>query len=591
MQLPETAPFTSEERNSIEHFLASLTSEKKIWLSGFLAGTQATGVAPQTPSAKLPVNVLFGSESGNAEGLAQETRKALTSLGMAPKVTDLADCKPSDLAKMKHVLLITSTWGDGDPPDAVIPFHEALMADDSPRMEGLAFSVCALGDTSYEKFCQTGKDFDQRLEDLGANRISARKDCDVDFDEPYQEWLKDVTSVLTQEAGSNAPMTISTTAVNGSTTSAYGKKNPFPAPLQERILLNGRGSIKETLHLEFSLEGSGLTYQPGDSLAVLPHNASDVVEAVLSASHLNGDESVTLKDGTNKSLSAALTQNFDITGLSRSFIQNYNEVLQSEPLAQLLENKETLQDYIYGRQIVDLLQAHPCEQMDAQTFIGLLRKLPPRLYSIASSLKAHPDEVHLTVAAVRYNSHGRDRKGVASTFLADLVNPGDSVPVFVTPNKHFKVPQASDTSAIMVGPGTGVAPFRAFIEERAANGDTGKNWLFFGDQRYSYDFLYQTEWQEHLSSGTLSRLDLAFSRDQKEKVYVQHRMLERGEELWQWLQDGANFYVCGDASRMAHDVHEALIKIAESHGNLDREAAEAYVTQLQKDKRYLRDVY
>ncbi len=591
MLLPDHAPFTPDEKSRLETALTGLAADKASWLSAFLAGaSQGSPAATTTPSAPaLKVHVFYGSESGNAEGLAQETKKALAARGLKPVVKDLGETQPADLSKLKHALIITSTWGDGEPPESAIAFHEALMAETRLDLKDLHYSVCALGDTSYELFCQTGKDFDSKLEALGAQRLVERQDCDVDYDEPFQQWLEKVTTALVADAG---PATVVASAPStAAPAAAYGKKNPFAASLNEKILLNGRGSAKETLHLEFSLEGSGLTYLPGDSLALIPSNAPDVVDALISATGFKESEAITLKDGSQQPLNEALRSSFDITALSKNIIQKYNESLQSSDLTKLLEDKEKLSAYLHGRQIIDLIEDYPNKKLSPSDFTGLLRNLPPRLYSIASSLTAHPDEVHLTIAVVRYLTHGKERKGVASTFVADQLNIGDTAPMFISPNKHFKLPADSDTPIIMVGPGTGIAPFRAFVEERAATGAKGKNWLFFGDQHYSYDFLYQTEWQEYLSDGVLTKLDLAFSRDQQQKVYVQSRMIEKAKELWAWLQDGASFYVCGDASRMAHDVHESLITIAQTEGGVSREAAEEYVTGLQKEKRYLRDVY
>lgn len=373
----------------------------------------------------------------------------------------------------------------------------------------------------------------------------------------------------------------------------YSKKNPFPSALKQRVLLNGRGSHKRTFHLEFSLESSGLNYIAGDALALIPKNCPDVVSQLIEAAGLNPDETVPLPDKSTAQLIDACLSSYDITGLNKSILKKYNQFAQSDTIEQLLnpENKEQLQDYLYGREVIDMLVDYPVKGLKAADFVGILRKLLPRLYSIASSPKAHQDEVHLTIAVVNYHSHGRDRKGVASTFIDNRLAIGDTAPVFVHQNKNFKLPENSDVPIIMVGPGTGIAPFRSFIEDRAATDASSKNWLFFGDRNYSYDFLYQTELQGYLKSGVLDRLDVAFSRDTKTKYYVQHRMLEQSKALFAWLQEGAHFYVCGDANRMAGDVHEALIQIAENEGNFSREEAEAYIAQLKKDKRYQRDVY
>ncbi len=380
---------------------------------------------------------------------------------------------------------------------------------------------------------------------------------------------------------------------NSSAGVVYDKKNPFPSCLKRRVLLNKEGSDKETLHLELCLAGSGLEYRPGDSLAVIPANSPQVVGQVLEAGEFDAGETVELKGGKTKPLGEALATDLNITGITKNVLKKYNASAQSEKIETLLnpENKAALDDYLRGREVIDMLTDFPLPGLAASDFCGTLRKLLPRLYSIASSPKAHPGEVHLTVAVLRYHSHGRDREGVCSTYTADRVNEGGTMPVFLHYDKNFKLPEDGDTPIIMVGPGTGIAPFRAFVEERAAIGATGKSWLFFGDQHQTTDYLYGDEWERYVGDGKLSRIDLAFSRDQEHKVYVQHRMLEQAAEMYSWLNDGAVFYVCGDASRMAKDVHEALITIAEKEGGKSREDAEAWVKQLHTDKRYLKDVY
>ncbi|WP_309380179.1 assimilatory sulfite reductase (NADPH) flavoprotein subunit [Cerasicoccus frondis] len=597
MKIPSHAPFSEPQRNSLNQILPTLTDPQVTWLSGFLAGAQASGGAsaeaapvPAAPSS-IPLTILYGTESGNAETLAAEAKKAAAAKGFKAKIVDMGDYKTGDFAKEKNLLVICSTWGDGEPPDRAVPFYEFVMGDKAPKLEGARFSVLALGDTAYEKFCQTGKDFDARLEKLGAKRFHPRTDCDLDYEGPFKKWLDGALHDLSELAAPAAP------ATNGAAVLApaapaieYGKKNPFPSELLERVLLNGRGSIKETIHLEMSLAGSGLTYDAGDALAVIPTNCPDDVEHVIASGKFKADDAVAAPDGSEGPLNEVLAQYYDITGLTKNIVKKYNELAKSAELTALLDDKEKLQNYLWGRQICDLLADYPIG-LSAKDFVGLLRKMPPRLYSIASSMKAHPDEVHLTVAAVRYDAYGRKRKGVASTFLADRVAIGETLPVYTHHNKNFKLPASGDTPIIMVGPGTGIAPFRSFVEDRAADGAKGKNWLFFGDQRFSYDFLYQLEWQDYLKDGVLTKLNTAFSRDQPEKIYVQQRLIEEGKDVYAWLQDGAHFYVCGDASRMAHDVNEALISIYQQHGGLSPEDAAAAVKQLQKDKRYQRDVY
>lgn len=594
--VPNTAPFAPEQVQWLNTFLPSLQSDQLTWLEGFVSGLRAGkggAIAATAPAAKAPqLTVLFGSESGNAEGLADQTVKAAAKLGFKAKAVSMGDITPAKLKGVENLLVLVSTWGEGDPPENSVDFVTAFMGDGAPKLEGTRFSVLGLGDTSYEHFCKMGKDFDARLEALGGQRVFDRKDCDVDFDDDFDAWQNGALAALAKLAAPAATAAVVTSAGPAAGAIKFSRKNPFPAELKERVLLNGKGSAKETIHLEFDLEGSGLEYETGDALAVIPHNAEDVVEDILKATKLDPEARITIKD-EKLTLRQALTSRLDITGISLPVLKRYFEISKHPDLDTLLkpENKADLQTYLYGRELIDVLHDFPAKDISADSLVTVMRKLPPRLYSIASSPKAHPGEVHLTVGVVRYDAHGRERKGVCSTYMADRIQPGDKAEIFVTPNKHFKVPTNPDASLIMVGPGTGIAPFRAFIEERAATEAKGKNWLIFGDQHYLTDFLYQAEWQSYLADGVLTKLDVAFSRDQKEKVYVQDRMRENAKELYAWLQDGATFCVCGDASRMAHDVDKALHDIVAQQGGLSEEAAAEYVKQLKADKRYLRDVY
>lgn len=588
---PDHAPFTPDQRRLLEAAISGLDPVQRGWLSGFLASSAASvASAPAAPAAATKLVVLYGTESGNAESLADRAGKEAKKRGFQPVVKNMSEISAADLAKVSDLLVVVSTWGDGEPPESATTFYKELMAAELD-LKNTRFTVCALGDTSYDKFCQTGKDVDARLETLGAKRVSPRQDCDVDYEENYSAWLDAALKAFAPQTA--APVAFVGAPAAVASTVEYGKKNPFPSEVVEHVILNGEGSTKETLHVGLSLDGSGLVYEPGDALAVLPVNAPDVVEAVIKAAKLTGTESVEVKGEGSKLLADALREDFDITAVSRAVLTKLQAATGSVELAALLADdaKEQLKAWTYGREIVDAIETFAPNGLAAAQLTGVLRKLPPRLYSIASSPLAHPGEVHLTVAAVRYESNGRTRKGVCSTYLADLVKEGSKTRVFVQPNKHFRLPASGETPVIMVGPGTGVAPFRAFVEHRAALGHPGKNWLFFGDQRYTYDFLYQLEWQDHLKSGVLSKLDVAFSRDQPEKIYVQQKMLEHSKELFAWLEEGAHFYVCGDASRMAHDVHETLLSIIEKQGNKSREAAEAYVEDLKKSHRYQRDVY
>ncbi len=587
--LPEHAPFTTDQRRALDSLLTGLDLVQRGWLSGFLVASAAPAPVAAAPVSAGKLTVLYGTESGNSESLADRAVKDAKKRGFQAVMKNMSDISPTDLAKSSSLLVIISTWGDGEPPETATSFYKEFMSANL-ALSGVRFSVCALGDTSYEKFCQTGKDIDARLEALGAARVFPRQDCDVDYEENYSSWLAGSLSALAPASAASVATFIAPPIASGV---EYGKKNPFPAETLDTVVLNGQGSSKETLHLEFSLAGSGLTYEPGDALAVLPVNAPNVIKAILEAAKLTGNEEVEVKNVGRKLLADALREDYDITALSRAVLTKLADALDSTVLRGLLgdDAKDRLKEYSAGREIIDAILDFAPKGLSADKLTGVFRKLPPRLYSIASSPLAHTDEVHLTVAAVRYETHGRQRKGVCSTYLADLVKSGDPVQMFVQPNKNFRLPTDASTPVIMVGPGTGVAPFRAFVEHRAALGGSGKNWLFFGDQHYTYDFLYQLEWQDFLKDGALTRLDVAFSRDQPEKVYVQDRMIEHSKEIYQWLQEGAHFYVCGDANRMAHDVHQALITIIESQARISHEAAEAYVEDLKKTKRYQRDVY
>jgi sulfite reductase (NADPH) flavoprotein alpha-component len=588
--LPSTAPFAPDQVQWLNGFLPNLQPDQLTWMEGFIGGLRASKSGVAATAAVTPeLTVLFGSESGNSEGLADQTVKTAAKSGFKAKAVSMGDINPAKLKGIENLLVIVSTWGEGDPPENSVDFVSTLMSDKAPQLTGTRFSVLSLGDTSYEHFCKTGIDVDARLEALGAQRIYDRKDCDVDFDDDYAAWSEGALAALSALV-TVAPATPVSSAAPVTATVKYSRKNPFPSKLNERVLLNGRGSAKETIHLEFNLEGSGLTYEAGDALAVIPHNAQDVVDAILAVTQLDGSSIVTLKDG-ECTLGDALTRKLDVTAISLPVLKRYNEIAQDAKLAALITDKEALKEYTWGREIIDVLTDFPAKSITADQLAGTMRKLPPRLYSIASSPKAHPGEVHLTVGVVRYDSNGRERKGVCSTYLADRIEEGSAIDVFVTPNKHFKVPANPDAPLIMVGPGTGIAPFRAFIEERQATEAKGKNWLIFGDQHYLTDFLYQTEWQSYLVDGVLTKLDVAFSRDQAEKVYVQDRMRENAKELYAWLEEGASFCVCGDASRMAHDVDQALHDVIAQEGSMSEAAAADYVKQLKADKRYVRDVY
>jgi sulfite reductase (NADPH) flavoprotein alpha-component len=504
----------------------------------------------------------------------------------------MSDFKPNNLKKVQNLLIVASTHGEGDPPDNALTFHEFLHGKRAPKLDNLRFSVLALGDSSYEFFCQTGKEFDTKLDELGGTRLYPRFDCDLDYDEPAAEWLAGVLSSLNEtEGGSHTPAQELTVQAVEST---YSRTNPFKAEVLENINLNGRGSNKETHHLELSLEGSGLSFEPGDSLGIYPENDPALVNLLLEETNWDPEQMVTVnKKGEVLPLKEALISHFEITTLTKPLLEKAAQLSANENLQELLSpgNEDKLKAYLDGRDLLDLVRDFTPWIGSAQEFVLILRKMPSRLYSIAGSLTANPDEVHLTIGAVRYEAHGRERKGVCSILAAERLQPGDTVPVYIQHNENFKLPKNSDTPIIMVGPGTGAAPFRSFMQEREEIGAAGKSWMFFGDQHFVTDFLYQTEWQKWLENGVLTKMDVAFSRDTAEKVYVQHRMIEHSQELFEWLQEGAHLYICGDEKHMAHDVHNTLLSIIEKEGGLSREKAEEYLAEMQQQKRYQRDVY
>ncbi|KIN28329.1 assimilatory sulfite reductase (NADPH) flavoprotein subunit [Bacillus subtilis] len=598
------SPFNQEQAELLNRLLPTLTESQKIWLSGYLsaqsvsaqetAGAPAAAVSAEAvaPAVSKEVTVLYGSQTGNAQGLAENAGKQLEQSGFQVTVSSMSDFKPNQLKKVNNLLIVVSTHGEGEPPDNALSFHEFLHGRRAPKLEDLRFSVLALGDSSYEFFCQTGKEFDQRLEELGGKRISPRVDCDLDYDEPAAEWLEGVLKGLNEAGGGSAAPAPAAASQTGE--SSYSRTNPFRAEVLENLNLNGRGSNKETRHVELSLEGSGLTYEPGDSLGVYPENDPELVELLLKEMNWDPEEIVTLnKQGDVRPLKEALISHYEITVLTKPLLEQAAQLTGNDELRELLApgNEENVKAYIEGRDLLDLVRDYGPFSVSAQEFVSILRKMPARLYSIASSLSANPDEVHLTIGAVRYDAHGRERKGVCSILCAERLQPGDTLPVYVQHNQNFKLPKDPETPIIMVGPGTGVAPFRSFMQEREETGAEGKAWMFFGDQRFVTDFLYQTEWQNWLKDGVLTKMDVAFSRDTEEKVYVQHRMLEHSAELFEWLQEGAAVYICGDEKHMAHDVHNTLLEIIEKEGNMSREEAEAYLADMQQQKRYQRDVY
>ncbi len=608
VQLQTTnSPFSQEQIELLNKLLPTLTATQKSWISGYLAATANTVLseAATTVPAELSapseaaqenkeVTVLYGSQTGNSQQLAEEISRKLEDKAYHVTLASMHTYKPKNIKDVTNLLLIVSTHGEGEPPDNAIAFHEFLLGRKAPKLADLHFSVLALGDSSYEFFCQTGKELDQRLEELGGTRLYPRVDCDIDFDEDAAEWMAGVVAGLEKATGKSSSASSTALLSPDATATAYSRTNPYQAEILENINLNGRGSNKETRHLELSLEGSGFTFEPGDSVGIFPENDSELADQLIAEMGWNGDESVPIgKQGDVLPLREALIRHFEITVLTKPLLEKASLLSKNNALKELVAtgNEQQLRAYLEGRDILDLVRDFAPWEGTAGDFTAILRKIPPRLYSIASSYRANEDEVHLTVGAVRYDAHGRKRAGVCSVQCAERKAPGETLPIFIQRNPNFRLPENGSTPILMVGPGTGVAPFRAFLEEREETGAEGPAWLFFGDQHFSTDFLYQTDWQRWMKEGVLTKMDVAFSRDQDEKVYVQHKMLEKADEVFQWLEDGAVLYICGDEKQMAKDVHKTLVSIIAQQGNRSEEEAEAYLSHLQQNNRYQRDVY
>jgi sulfite reductase (NADPH) flavoprotein alpha-component len=575
--LPTTAPFPQEQIAALNRVISVTTAEQRAWLSGYLAGLQAANdpqsISPAAPPAKrAPLTILFATESGNAEVLAAQARKAAAKLGFAPKVVDMADFTPAQAAATENLLIVASTWGEGDPPQRAVDFYDALMADDAPRFEKTRFAVLALGDRAYAQFCEIGRKIDERLATLGGARIADRIECDLDFETPASGWIDATLERLNAEAGSKE---VGASVIHVDFARPGGdaptRARPFEAEITEHVRLTGSRSTSDTHHVAVSLEGSGILYEPGDSLGVVPSNDPALADAVLRAAGLAGDAA----------LRGALIDRLDITTLTTRQIEDF---------ARETKTPAPPPDWAAGRQIIDLLETAP-GSLSAEQLTALLRPLPPRYYSIASSRRAVGEEAHLLVAGLRYSMHGRERAGVASVDITARHRDGDRLKVFLRSNPHFRLPTDSDRPIIMVGPGTGLAPFRGFLQDREATGAGGRNWLLFGHRNYTHDFLYQLELQDWLKGGLLSRLDVAFSRDQPEKRYVQHALWDARRDLYAWLKEGAALYVCGDANAMAKDVHAMLLRILADQGHQADAAAKAELDAIRRDGRYLRDVY
>ena len=600
-----TSPLSDDQIELFTRLTASLNKEQLAWVSGYLAGFSAKDVSSDSLEVQEPVaetntqdtlTVLYGSRTGNGEGLAKKALKMATDQGFKVLLKSMADYKVRDLQSEKNLLVIVSTHGEGVPPFAARELHEFIYSKRAPKLDGTTFAVLALGDSSYFQFCKTGKDFDEQLEKLGAKRLVPRIACDVDFEETAESWLKTTLPAFGSKAAvveRTAPkFKLSLPKQHEKTDSEhkFSKKNPFSAPVFEKILLHGKGSKRQTLHIELSIENlEGLEYEPGDAAGILPVNSPELINEVLRVTGFKADETVSL-NGKSKQLYDALQREFELSKITVDVVTRFLALYPNNQLQLLTEDAAKFKEYLEGRDIVDLFQDYPT-QIKAEDLIKLLRPLQPRYYSIASSPKAFPGELHLTVGLVNYENAGREKHGACSTYLSEVAVEDEKVPIFIERNPGFRLPENDETPIIMVGAGTGIAPYRAFVQHRELADKPGKSWLFFGNRNFETEFLYQAEWQSFMKSGALTKMDVAFSRDSEKKVYVQDRLLEKAPEVYKWLEEGSHFYICGDMKNMARHVQDTLVKIVEKEGVMSKENAQEYVANLEKERRLQLDVY
>ncbi|URN98459.1 NADPH-dependent assimilatory sulfite reductase flavoprotein subunit [Leclercia adecarboxylata] len=590
-------PLNPEQLARLQAATTDFSPTQLAWVSGYFWGmlNQQPGAVASAPApaAEIPaITLISASQTGNARRVAEALRDDLLAAKLNVNLVNAGDYKFKQIASEKLVVVVTSTQGEGEPPEEAVALHKFLFSKKAPKLAGTAFAVFGLGDSSYEFFCQSGKDFDSKLAELGAERLLDRVDTDVEYQAAAAEWRARIVDVLKARVPTETPAQAAATAtgtVNEIHTSPYTKEAPLAASLSVNQKITGRDSEKDVRHIEIDLGDSGLRYQPGDALGIWYQNDPALVKELVELLWLKGDEQVNV-DGKTLPLSEALQWHFELTVNTANIVENYATLTRSESLLPLVGDKAKLQHYAATTPIVDMVRFAPA-QLDAEALIGLLRPLTPRLYSIASAQAEVESEVHVTVGVVRYDIEGRARAGGASSFLADRVEEEGEVRVFIEHNDNFRLPANPETPVIMIGPGTGIAPFRAFMQQRAADEAPGKNWLFFGNPHFTEDFLYQVEWQRYVKEGVLSRIDLAWSRDQKEKIYVQDKLREQGAELWRWINDGAHIYVCGDANRMAKDVEQALLEVIAEFGGMDTESADEYLSELRVERRYQRDVY
>jgi len=594
------SPLSQEQVQKLQGLVAELNPIQQAWVSGYLAANANAGAltggvaaAPDAGDA-APLTILYGSQTGNAKGVASKLKEQAESRGLTVKLVNMADYKPTALKKEKFITVVVSTYGEGEPPEDAESLHEFLTTKKAPKLDGVKVAVIGLGDSSYEFFCQTAKDFEERFNKLGAETIFQRADLDVDYDDEAAKWIDGALDAFepdlkAQQQASGGQVVAMPFGAAAPAASQYTKQNPFAAELSVVQKITGRDSTKDVRHVEISLEGSDITYTPGDSLGVYFLNDEALVDEVLALTQIDSSSTVKLGD-EELSIRDALIEKLELTQSYPGFVEKYATATGNPDLLKLVEDRAAMREYIEPRQIFDIIRQNPA-QLEAQTLVDCLRKLQARLYSIASSQAEVEEEVHLTVGLVEFDAFGSEHLGGCSGYLARRAEEGCKVKVFSEHNDNFRLPANDETPIIMVGPGTGIAPFRAFLQERDAREASGKNWLFFGNPHFTQDFLYQVEIQGYLKSGLLTKVDVAFSRDQAEKVYVQDKLRKNSQEVFAWLEAGAHFYICGDANRMAKDVHQALVDIIKENSGKDDEQAEQYLKDLRSANRYQKDVY
>ena len=587
------SPLNEQQLNTLSGLSAGMSREQLLWVSGYFQGLLAgsgnhqSSIETISSDQKSKLTILYGTHTGRSKTISGKLAAKLSTHGIDVRTYALDDYKTRQLATETNVVFIVSTHGEGEPPAMAEDFHQFITGKRAPKLTDLNYSVVALGDKSYKLYCQTGIDIDQALTNLGAKSILPVLKLDVDFEEETDRWINEFTDIFSKKVGSS--LGIIKVLSDDSASIQYTRKNPFSATVLDKVKITGRDSDKEVYHVELSLEGSGITYEPGDSVGILANNPPDLVDAILKQTGLSGNESILLKEA-DYLLKDVLNNRFEITVLNSEVLQKYQERTGNQRLQEIINDEKQFDDYLYGHDVLDLLEEFPYT-FTAQELVDILRIFPARLYSISSSQSAVGEEVHITVSTVRYYRNDRKRSGACSGYLADQIEIDSKVSIFIEKNPAFKLPDNQDTPVILVGAGTGVAPYRAFLQQREANNQKGKTWLFFGERRFSSDFLYQIEWQKLVKEGYLEKIDVAFSRDQEEKVYVQHRLVEKQKEIFDWLNQGANIYLCGDMKQMARDVQNTFLQIFETQGGMSQEKALEYLNKLKKENRFQTDVY